>query len=162
MSPSVSFSLKRSCFPGQVSSFVSTSGNYLRNGTLRPARGFSSSIKLPQKDDQKLYDGDLRSLHNRFDLSKRNFLVTGGARGIGYSIVRAIAEMGGNVCVWDRAQKPVADFSSLADEFGVKTSYIQADVSDMQSLRSAFKQTMTEFAQLDGWCVRETSYCNHH
>ncbi|KAH8695622.1 short chain dehydrogenase [Talaromyces proteolyticus] len=116
----------------------------LRGSLLRQARTFS--------EEQKTYDGDLRPIKGRFDLSGKNIIVTGGARGIGYSAVRAIAEMGGNVCVWDVASKPVADFASLADEFNVKTEYIQTDVTNPEGLNGAFNQTMTHFDRLDG-CV---------
>ncbi|KNG86139.1 hypothetical protein ANOM_005461 [Aspergillus nomiae NRRL 13137] len=119
-------------------------GVWSRSPVRQVTRGFA--------DQEKRYDGDLYSIKGRFDLSGKNVLVTGGARGIGYSAVRAIAEMGGNVCVWDRAPKPVADFQSLAEEFKVKTSYIQTDVTDPREMEDAFKQTMTHFDRLDG-CV---------
>ncbi|KIV92218.1 hypothetical protein PV10_06676 [Exophiala mesophila] len=101
---------------------------------------------------ETLHDGDLRSVRAMFDLKNRNYIVTGGARGIGYSITRAIAEMGGNVAVLDISNSPVKDFSSLEAEFGVKTRYIKTDVTSEESLTHAFEQSISELGSLDG-CV---------
>jgi len=60
-----------------------------------------------------------------FDLKNKNFVVTGGGRGIGYAVTRAIAEMGGNVAVLDRLEAPVKDFELLPELFGVKLKYIR-------------------------------------
>jgi len=86
-----------------------------------------------------------------FDLSGKNFVVTGGGRGIGYAITRAIAEMGGNVSVLDMLSKPVDDFEQLSSEYGTKSLYINADVTKQNDLDSAFEQTATELGSIDGW-----------
>ncbi|OAP57397.1 short chain dehydrogenase [Fonsecaea erecta] len=99
-----------------------------------------------------LHDGDLKPVRPMFELTGRNYIVTGGGRGIGYAITRAIAEMGGNVVVFDLLDKPVSDFDTLESEFGVKVKYIRADVTSDDSLRSAFAQAMETLGTLDG-CV---------
>ncbi len=38
---------------------------------------------------------------NRIDLTGKNAVVTGGARGIGYAIARRILESGAACCIWD-------------------------------------------------------------
>lgn len=86
-----------------------------------------------------------------FDLSGKNFVITGGGRGIGYAATRAIAEMGGNVSVLDVLSKPVGDFEQLSSEFGVKSLYIHADVTKESDLNSAFEQTAIELGSIDGW-----------
>lgn len=95
----------------------------------------------------------LESVRPMFDLKGRNFVVTGGGQGIGFATVRAICEMGGNVSVLDKRQSPVEAFRSLASEFGVTTRYIPADVTQKDSLRSAFEQTISVFGSIDGWLV---------
>lgn len=101
----------------------------------------------------ELADGDLTSLKGKFDLTGRNYVVTGGGRGIGYAVGRAIAEQGGNVSILDLAPAPVKDYETLASTFGVKTKYIQTDVSNEESLSRAFDETIADFGTLDGWCV---------
>lgn len=98
-----------------------------------------------------LADGDLVPLRGRFDLTGKNYIVTGGGRGIGYAAVRGIAEMGGNVSILDAAPAPVRDFDSLGREFGVKTKYIRTDVASEESLTTAFSEMLADFGTLDGW-----------
>ena len=112
---------------------------------LRP---FSSSRRWAQ-----VADGDLTSLKGKFDLTGRNYVVTGGGRGIGYSVVRAIAEQGGNVSVFDQAPAPVSDYETLASKFGVKTKYVQTDVTKEESLAKAFEEHVRDFGTLDGWYI---------
>ena len=98
----------------------------------------------------KLSDGDLRSVKPLFDLSGKNFIVTGGGRGIGYAATRAITEMGGKVAVLDVLPKPVEDFENLSKEFGAKTPYIFADVTSERSLKSGVETAISELGGVDG------------
>ena len=108
------------------------------------------SIRQVSTTSGKLSDGDLRSVKPLFDLSGKNFIVTGGGRGIGYASTRAIAEMGGNVAVLDVLPKPVDDFENLSTEFGAKTPYIFADVTSERSLKSGFEKAVNELGSVDG------------
>ena len=85
-----------------------------------------------------------------FELKGRNYIVTGGAQGIGFASTRAICEMGGNVAVLDVQEKPVDEFSTLSERFGVKTLYIQADVTKEESLNAAFEKALSELRTLHG------------
>ena len=87
-----------------------------------------------------------------FELTGRSYVVTGGAQGIGFALTRAICEMGGNVAVWDVQSKPVEEFETLSSKFGVKTIFIQTDVTKQESLQAAFDKTLQEFKSIDG-CV---------
>ena len=72
-------------------------------------------------------DHDLESVWNMFDLKNKNFVVTGGARGIGYAVTRAIAEMGGNVAVLDVLDSPNKDWETLTQQIDrdFKLEYIK-------------------------------------
>ncbi|CAG9989176.1 unnamed protein product [Clonostachys byssicola] len=89
---------------------------------------------------------------NRFDISNRNFIVTGGAQGIGFSVVNALAQAGANVVGIDIKNKPGQDYDAIAKEFSVKAKYFQGDVTDEASLKSAFKLAVDTLGSLDG-CV---------
>jgi len=52
-------------------------------------------------------------------------LISGGGGGIGFSISRAVAELGGNVAIMDVLDKPDPEVESLSSEFGVETRYIK-------------------------------------
>ncbi|KAH6981651.1 hypothetical protein BKA56DRAFT_520266 [Ilyonectria sp. MPI-CAGE-AT-0026] len=94
----------------------------------------------------------LEDVRPMFDLDKRNYIVTGGAQGIGFAVTRAICEMGGNVAVMDIQEKPVEEFNTLSTKFGAKTVYIRTDVTDESSLTSAFTRALEELGSIDG-CV---------
>lgn len=122
----------------------------------RPHNVYSGSRAFSQTRDWRvaaLADGDLRPLKDRFDLTGRNFVVTGGGRGIGYAAARGIAEFGGNVAILDYSPSPVKDFVNIEREFGVRAKYIRTDVTDQLSLQKAFDETITDFKTLDGWLV---------
>ena len=116
---------------------------------LKPGRA-SHRFLQSKATSNKLSDGDLKSVRPMFDLSGKNYVVTGGGRGIGYASARAIAEYGGNVAVLDVLPKPVDDFETLAEEFGAKTSYIHADVTNEESLTKGFEKVVSELGSIDG------------
>lgn len=87
---------------------------------------------------------------DRFDLSDKNFLITGGGRGIGFACAKAIAQLGGGVAVIDTTPEPTDDFKMLSSQFGIKTSYVQGDVTNQKSLEDAFARSLQNIGQLHG------------
>lgn len=87
-----------------------------------------------------------------FELRGRNYVVTGGAQGIGFAVTRAICEMGGNVAVMDIQERPVdeKEWNSLSQKFGTKAVYIQTDVTKQDSLNAAFARAVQELGSIDG------------
>lgn len=85
-----------------------------------------------------------------FSLQGRNFIVTGGGQGIGFAITRAICSMGGNVAVLDLRDQPVEEYKSLSDDFGVKTEYLQTDVTKEDSLKTSFESAISRLGSLHG------------
>ncbi|RYP14193.1 hypothetical protein DL765_006554 [Monosporascus sp. GIB2] len=90
---------------------------------------------------------NVRSL---FELRGRNYIVTGGAQGIGSGIANAIAQMGGNVVALDIKQTPSVDYAQLAKEFGVKLEYVQADVTNNENLTKAFNKAFETLGTVHG------------
>lgn len=62
--------------------------------------------------------------------------------GIGYAITKAICEMGGNVAVLDLRETPLEPDLELAKKYGVRTHYVQTDVSDEKSLGAGFDEAI--------------------
>lgn len=94
----------------------------------------------------------LEDVRPMFELRGRNYVVTGGAQGIGFAVTRAICEMGGNVAVMDIQERPVdkKEWSNLGHSFGAKTVYIQTDVTKQESLNAAFNRAVQELGSIDG------------
>ncbi|KAF1357219.1 NAD(P)-binding protein [Lizonia empirigonia] len=91
-----------------------------------------------------------------FELTGRNYLITGGAQGIGFAATRAICEMGGNVAVLDIQERPTAEFEELATKFGVKTSYHQTDLTKQDSLNAGFAKALETGIAIDKPFVDQT------
>lgn len=87
---------------------------------------------------------------DRFDLSGRNFLITGGGRGIGFACAKAIAQLGGGVAIIDMAEQPVEEFHTLSPRYKVKTSYVRADVTNQESLKKGFADSVNAMGQIHG------------
>ncbi|VUC26050.1 unnamed protein product [Clonostachys rosea] len=92
----------------------------------------------------------LEAVRPMFELRGRNYVVTGGAQGIGFAATHAICELGGNVVVMDIQEKPTSDFYALAETFKVKTIYLQTDVTNEESLSAAFASAVEHLGSIDG------------
>lgn len=110
--------------------------------TSTSERQFSTSSRHNQ-DDHK-------PVSKLFDLSGRNYIITGGGQGIGFAMARAICEMGGNVAVLDLRDQPVDAFKALASEHGVKAEYFQTDVTKEESLTASFEKAISSLGSVDG------------
>ncbi|KAG2421559.1 hypothetical protein HFD88_005534 [Aspergillus terreus] len=93
---------------------------------------------------------DLQNVRPMFDLAGRNYIVSGGAQGIGFAVTRAICEMGGNVAVLDIQESPVPEFHSLGQLFRRQPIYIQTDVRYEASINQAFEKVLAAFGTVHG------------
>jgi len=84
-----------------------------------------------------------------FDVSGKTVLITGGSRGIGYSIAGAFVEQGANVVISSRSEGVLKDAArSLGGSEGQVTP-IPADVSQMDSVQSLISKTIDTYETLD-------------
>ncbi|MCK5278829.1 MAG: SDR family NAD(P)-dependent oxidoreductase, partial [Cyclobacteriaceae bacterium] len=59
---------------------------------------------------------------------KQTALVTGGSKGIGSGIVKALASHGFNIIIADLIE-PVSEIKSFFERIGVSLNFIKADIS---------------------------------
>jgi sorbose reductase len=95
--------------------------------------------------------GDV-TVTDRFNMKGKSVLVTGGGRGIGFAICKAVAQLGGNIAILDHLPEPVNEFNSLKSKYGVKASYTRADVTKQDSLEQGFKAAVAAIGPFHG-CV---------
>lgn len=81
------------------------------------------------------------------DLSGRRALVTGGASGIGRSVVESLLSEGVTVCVFD-VQAPTSDPTSVGSDSGALL-HRSVDVTDGQAVRAAVDEVAHEMGGLD-------------
>lgn len=83
-------------------------------------------------------------------MTRRVALVTGGSRGIGLGIAKALAQAGFDVAINGRREQ--ADIEPVLAELqslGAKTSYLQFDVADQTQHAAALDQLIKQFGRLD-------------
>ncbi|PWZ02000.1 putative NADP-dependent mannitol dehydrogenase [Testicularia cyperi] len=85
------------------------------------------------------------------DLKGQTIIVTGGNRGIGLAMSRAVANAGGNVAIFYRSHPKAPEAAeSIAKEFGVKCRAYQCDVGDADLVKKTAKQAQDELGQVTG------------
>lgn len=83
-------------------------------------------------------------------LNGKTALVTGGSRGLGSAIVRAIAMEGADVAINYLTQYEAAEnVASEVRSLGKRAVVIQADVADFGSVKKMIDQIIREFGHLD-------------
>lgn len=80
----------------------------------------------------------------------RAVVVTGGARGIGLAISKAIAELGGDIACIDIASEPSPEFNEITTKHGTKAIYKRADIAEQTSLETAFTEITNELPHTNG------------
>ena len=84
---------------------------------------------------------------NRIYLDKRGAIVTGGASGIGFSIVKRLSNSGANVCILDLDQKTIEIAVDQIDNPAV--SGLKCNVSDVHSVESAINSSKEILGSID-------------
>ncbi len=88
---------------------------------------------------------------NQIDLSGRNAIITGGARGIGCAIARRLLQSGASVCLWDVDAKALDETKAALVEHGtVKTQTVE--LTDADAVDAATKATLTALGHIDILC----------
>lgn len=87
-----------------------------------------------------------KTIKEIFDFTGKTAVVTGGAKGIGFGIVKRLLEAGANVVMSDLDDK-VGE--KKAKDLGKKCLYVHADVSSEKDVANLVKQTVAKFGRLD-------------
>ena len=79
-----------------------------------------------------------KSLKELLSLQDKTVFITGGAGHLGTAMCEALAELGANIVIGSRdEEKGTAIAKTLSDEFGVRASGVQLDITDPESLEPA-------------------------
>jgi 3-oxoacyl-[acyl-carrier protein] reductase len=83
-------------------------------------------------------------------LEGKNAIVTGGTRGIGLAVTRALLEGGASVFICARKKEEVEQtIKALAQEYGEKIKGSACDVGDYEQVRSMFVSAARAFTGID-------------
>jgi gluconate 5-dehydrogenase len=85
-----------------------------------------------------------------FDLTGRVAIVTGGTKGLGTAMAAGLASAGASVAVCGRSESEANEVAArLADDYGVQTLGVAADVTQTADIESLIRQVADRFGQLD-------------
>ena len=83
------------------------------------------------------------------DLQGKVALITGGSRGIGYSIAETFAASGSAVVLLSRGSEVEQQAQELAEKYSVKVTFVVGDIRDPQTAKIASKHAFSEYKRLD-------------
>jgi len=86
-------------------------------------------------------------MDNLFDLQGKTAIVTGGARGLNYSIASGLHEAGVKLVLVDLNEKSVIDASEELGKSGATVDYVVGDLSKLDELPNLYEKALTK---LDG------------
>src|ERR1017187_2293354 len=114
---------------------------------------FERTQKLPQSDrgEEKMAMQDGETKFGRYpSLEGRLVLVTGGATGIGESIVTHFSRQGSRVAFFDIQDEAARQLvESLSAEGCPPTLYIHCDLTDVEALQSTLKHALATLGGID-------------
>ena len=88
---------------------------------------------------------------NQINLSGRNAVITGGARGIGLAIAKRLLQSGASVSLWDVDPEAAAEAKVDLNEYGtVETQNVE--LTDTDAVASATEATISTLGHIDILC----------
>lgn len=90
-----------------------------------------------------------RGSHFSFSLEGQTAIVTGAARGIGYSIARGFAEAGAKTFINDINPKAAEEAVKSLRDLGLDASALPFDVTDHDAASNAVDQIAAQYGQVD-------------
>jgi len=91
----------------------------------------------------------ITSIKNAYSVEGLNMVISGGNRGIGFGIAAAFAEGGANVAILCRNIESGEAAAEKLRSFGGKVIAVQADVSDIATVKAASEKVFELFNRLD-------------
>lgn len=83
------------------------------------------------------------------ELKEKIALVTGGNRGIGKSIVLALAKAGASVCFTNRDQESAQKLEKQIQEYGVECLSYQGNIAEKEHCDNAVSKIIEQFGKID-------------
>jgi NAD(P)-dependent dehydrogenase (short-subunit alcohol dehydrogenase family) len=89
------------------------------------------------------------SIHKLFNLEGRTALVTGGSRGLGLQMAKALGEAGASVMLTSRKAADLEESAAQLQRSGLQARWIAADASDPAEANRVVGETMRHHGKID-------------
>ncbi|HLS23379.1 MAG TPA: SDR family oxidoreductase [Pseudogracilibacillus sp.] len=90
------------------------------------------------------------SVLDRFKLTGKNAIITGGSRGLGAAIAEAYAELGANIVICSRDLQSCEEKATyLKNTYDVQTLALACDVTNQSQVQKVVEQTVEKLATID-------------
>jgi NAD(P)-dependent dehydrogenase (short-subunit alcohol dehydrogenase family) len=86
-----------------------------------------------------------------FALNGKTVVVTGGGRGIGRGICRALSKAGANVVIAGRTEGPLEETAAEARSLGVSALPVVVDITRQDDIRRLVGAAQEKFGYIHGW-----------
>jgi len=90
-----------------------------------------------------------RSIQQLFDLQGRTALVTGGSRGLGLQMARALGEAGAKIMLSSRKAGDLEEAAADLQAVGIDTRWIAADCAKEEDIRRLADETLQRMGNVD-------------
>ena len=91
-----------------------------------------------------------KSLKDLLSLQDKTVFITGGAGHLGTAMCEALAELGANTVIGSRSRdKGIAAAERLSEDFDVRASAVQLDITDPDSIEEALSAIERDYQGLD-------------
>ena len=98
---------------------------------------------------------------NHFSLKGKVAAVTGGSRGIGVEVCRALAEAGASVgLIYTKSKDAPQTASKISEETGATVKAYQSDATNKDKITSTINEIAKDFGKLD-ICVANAGIAEH-
>lgn len=86
-----------------------------------------------------------------FSLEGKTAVITGGGRGIGRGISRAMAQVGANIVITGRNPDVLEDTAEEMRGIGAETLVLPGDITKMDTIDEIIRKTLDKFGYIDCW-----------
>jgi NAD(P)-dependent dehydrogenase (short-subunit alcohol dehydrogenase family) len=90
-----------------------------------------------------------RSIQQLFDLTGRTALVTGGSRGLGLQMARALGEAGAKIMLSSRKAGDLEEASADLQALGIDTRWVAADCAKEEDIRRLADEALQRLGDVD-------------
>src|SRR5205085_4189514 len=89
------------------------------------------------------------SIHRLFNLEGRTAVVTGGSRGLGLQMARALGEAGASVLLTSRKAEDLQEAAAQLQGSGINAQWVAADAGDPAGVSRVIDEAMRRFGNID-------------